>query len=208
MGKKNSKKANDDIPKEYRLAKDLPKDVRYYYETKVGIPDLSQNYLELFSPGVVAHLFRIMHSCSDNTKKAKEVERYLDPFGFKMLGEGTNIVVLTNDIYPGVVFKIALDPYGIADNFNDLNFCQTIPRYAKVFARDHTCIVTVQERYYVMDLDLIGYYREPIIKFLNQLKDKYLIADLSPKNILNYGIDRKGRFVIIDGSDLDRKSVV
>lgn len=202
MGKKNSKKTNDDIPKEYRLAKDLPKDVRYYYETKVGIPDLSQNYLELFSPGVVAHLFRIMHSCSDNTKKAKEVERYLDPFGFKMLGEGTNIVVLTNDIYPGVVFKIALDPYGIADNFNDLNFCQTIPRYAKVFARDHTCIVTVQERYYVMDLDLIGYYREPIIKFLNQLKDKYLIADLSPKNILNYGIDRKGRFVIIDGSDL------
>ena len=202
MGKKNSKKVNDDIPKEYRLAKDLPKDVRYYYETKVGIPDLSQNYLELFSPGVVAHLFRIMHSCSDNTKKAKEVERYLDPFGFKMLGEGTNIVVLTNDIYPGVVFKIALDPYGIADNFNDLNFCQTIPRYAKVFARDHTCIVTVQERYYVMDLDLIGYYREPIIKFLNQLKDKYLIADLSPKNILNYGIDRKGRFVIIDGSDL------
>lgn len=202
MGKKNSKKTNEDIPKEYRLAKDLPKDVRYYYETKVGIPDLSQNHLELFSPGVVAHLFRIMHSCSDNTKKAKEVERYLDPFGFKMLGEGTNIVVLTNDIYPGVVFKIALDPYGIADNFNDLNFCQTIPRYAKVFARDHTCIVTVQERYYVMDLDLIGYYREPIIKFLNQLKDKYLIADLSPKNILNYGIDRKGRFVIIDGSDL------
>lgn len=202
MGKKNSKKVNDDIPKEYRLAKDLPKDVRYYYETKVGIPDLSQNYLELFSPGVVAHLFRIMHSCSDNTKKAKEVERYLDPFGFKMLGEGTNIVVLTNDIYPGVVFKIALDPYGIADNFNDLNFCQTIPRYAKVFARDHSCIVTVQERYYVMDLNLISYYRGPIIKFLNQLKDKYLIADLSPKNILNYGIDRKGRFVIIDGSDL------
>lgn len=202
MGKKNSKKANEDIPKEYRLAKDLPKDVRYYYETKVGIPDLSQNYLELFSPGVVAHLFRIMHSCSDNTKKAKEVERYLDPFGFKMLGEGTNIVVLTNDIYPGVVFKIALDPYGIADNFNDLNFCQTIPRYAKVFARDHSCIVTVQERYYVMDLNLISYYRGPIIKFLNQLKDKYLIADLSPKNILNYGIDRKGRFVIIDGSDL------
>ena len=202
MGKKNSKKARDDIPKEYQLAKDLPKDVRYYYETKVGIPDPSQNYLELFSPGVVAHLFRIMHSCSDNTKKAKEVERYLDPFGFKMLGEGTNIVVLTNDIYPGVVFKIALDPYGIADNFNDLNFCQTIPRYAKVFARDHTCIVTVQERYYVMDLNLISYYRGPIIKYLNQLKDKYLIADLSPKNLLNYGIDRKGRFVVIDGSDL------
>ena len=202
MGKKNSKKASDDIPKEYQLAKDLPKDVRYYYETKVGIPDPSQNYLELFSPGVVAHLFRIMHSCSDNTKKAKEVERYLDPFGFKMLGEGTNIVVLTNDIYPGVVFKIALDPYGIADNFNDLNFCQTIPRYAKVFARDHTCIVTVQERYYVMDLNLISYYRGPIIKYLDQLKDKYLIADLSPKNLLNYGIDRKGKFVVIDGSDL------
>lgn len=202
MGKKNSKKVNDDIPKEYRLAKDLPKDVRYYYETKVGIPDLSQNHLELFSPGVVAHLFRIMHSCSDNTKKAVEVEKYLSPFGFKMLGEGTNIVVLVNDIYPGVVFKIALDPYGIADNFNDLNFSQTIPRYAKVFARDHTCIVTVQERYYVMDLNLIGYYHEPIVKYLNRLKDQYLIADLSPKNLLNYGIDRKGKFVVIDGSDL------
>lgn len=199
MGKKKTKK---DIPKEYRLAKKLPKDVRYYYETKVGIPDETQNHLELFSPGIVSHLFKIMHSCSDNTKKAKDVEKYLSPFGFKMLGEGTNIVVLVNDLYPGVVFKIALDPYGIADNFNDLNFQEFIPRYARVFARDHSCIVTVQERYYVMDLDLIGYYREPIIKYLNKLKDKYLIADLSPRNLLNYGIDRKGKFVVIDGSDL------
>ena len=203
MGKKKAKKlAKKDIPKEYRLAKKLPKDVRDYYEAKVGIPDETQNHLELFSPGIVAHLFRIMHSCSDNTKKAKDVEKYLGPLGFKMLGEGTNIVVLVNDLYPGVVFKIALDPYGIADNFNDLNFQEFIPRYARVFARDHTCIVTVQERYYVMDLTLIGYYREPIIKYLNKLKDKYLIADLSPRNLLNYGIDRKGKFVVIDGSDL------
>lgn len=203
MGKKKTKKlAKKDIPKEYRLSKKLPRDVRYYYETKVGIPDETQNHLELFSPGIVAHLFKIMHSCSDNTKKAKDVEKYLSPFGFKMLGEGTNIVVLVNDLYPGVVFKIALDPYGIADNFNDLNFQEFIPRYARVFARDHTCIVTVQERYYVMDLDLIGYYREPILKYLNKLKDKYLIADLSPRNLLNYGIDRKGKFVVIDGSDL------
>lgn len=202
MGKKKAKKAKKDIPKEYRLSKKLPKDVRDYYETKVGIPDETQNHLELFSPGVVAHLFRIMHSCSDNTKKATDVEKYLSPYGFKMLGEGTNIVVLVNDLYPGVVFKIALDPYGIADNFNDLNFQEFIPRYARVFARDHTCIVTVQERYYVMDLNLIRYYREPIVKYLNKLKDKYLIADLSPRNLLNYGIDRKGKFVVIDGSDL------
>ena len=200
MGKKKKIK-NKDIPKEYRLSKKLPEVVREAYE-KMGYPDPTQNYLELFSPAITVKLFEIMHTGSDNQDKADMVTDLLSGLGFEDRGCGTNITVMSNPLYPGVVFKIALDPYGIADNYNDINFQDMIPRYARVYARDASCIVSVQERYYVMDqYDMARYL--PIVKdYLKILKDSYLLADISPKSFLNYGIDRKGKFVIIDGSDL------
>lgn len=192
------------IPKEYRLSKKLDAEIKRYYKDEIGVPDLTQNWLELFSDDVIEDLFTIMHSCSDNQQKSDYVTELLEPRGFTERGGGlgTNIVVLTNPIYPGVVFKIALDENGIADNFNDCVLQSEIPNYARVYARHPSSLVTVQERYFVMRPEWMNFYREDILDCLRKLSKKYLIADLTPSMLLNYGIDRQNRFVFIDGSDL------
>ena len=200
MGKKNKNKT----PKEFKISKKLDPYIKDYYKYEIGVPDLSQNWLELFHGTVIDDLFTIMHSNSDNQLKSDYVEELLEPFGFtsKGGGLGTNILVLTHPYYPGVVFKIALDENGIADNFNDCLLQDMVPQYARVYARHPSGLVTVQERYFVMKPEWMSLYRNDILHALRELSKDFLIADLTPSMVLNYGIDRKGKFVFIDGSDL------
>jgi chaperonin cofactor prefoldin len=196
--------AKNKIPKEFKLSKKLDPYIKDVYKHKIGIPDLSQNWLELFHGTVIDDLFTIMHNNSDNQLKSDYVEDLLKPFGFTSDGGGlgTNILVLTNPYYPGVVFKIALDENGIADNFNDCLLQEQIPQYARVYARHPSGLVTVQERYFVMKPEYMKLYKHKILEALEVLSKDYLIADLTPNMLLNYGIDRQGNFVFIDGSDL------
>ena len=200
MGKKNKNKT----PKEFKISKKLDPYIKDYYKYEIGTPDLSQNWLELFHGTVIDDLFTIMHSNSDNQLKSDYVEELLEPFGFtsKGGGLGTNILVLTHPYYPGVVFKIALDENGIADNFNDCLLQDMVPQYARVYARHPSGLVTVQERYFVMKPEWMSLYRNDILHALRELSKDFLIADLTPSMVLNYGIDRKGKFVFVDGSDL------
>lgn len=200
MGKKNKNKT----PKEFKISKKLDPYIKDYYKYEIGTPDLSQNWLELFHGTVIDDLFTIMHSNSDNQLKSDYVEELLEPFGFtsKGGGLGTNILVLTHPYYPGVVFKIVLDENGIADNFNDCLLQDMVPQYARVYARHPSGLVTVQERYFVMKPEWMSLYRNDILHALRELSKDFLIADLTPSMVLNYGIDRKGKFVFIDGSDL------
>ena len=188
----------------FKISKKLDPYIKEYYKYEIGTPDMSQNWLELFHGTIINDLFTIMHSNSDNQLKSDYVEELLGPFGFtsKGGGLGTNILVLTHPYYPGVVFKIALDENGIADNFNDCLLQDMVPHYARVFARHPSGLVTVQERYFVMKPEWMPLYRNDILYTLRKLSEDFLIADLTPSMILNYGIDRKGKFVFIDGSDL------
>lgn len=181
-----------------RLTKE---EVEKYKE--MGEPDSSQNYLELFTPDVVSDMLTIMNLPDSNATKARFMIDELSHFGFKAAGgEGTNIVVILHDRYPGVVFKIALDSNGIADNFNDGVMQYVIPRYTRVFARDMTGIVSVQERSVTLNSARMEDFKEDIMSLLEQLSEKYLVADLSPVRFLNFGVARDGEFVIQDGSDL------
>lgn len=198
MGHKGSKK---DVTNEFKLSKRLTREQRDRYR-EIGEPDLTQNWLELFTDDVVSDLFTIMNSCSDNQKKADYVDKELRDYGFRYLAEGTNIVVLTNPVYPGVVFKIALDECGIADNFNDGVLYNVVPRYGRIFARHPSAIVSVQQRYITMTSLQMSMYRPRILGLLKELSKHFLVADMSPDRFLNYGIDRDGDFVIQDGSDL------
>lgn len=167
-----------------------------------GVPDMSQNWLELFSDDLVSDLFAIMRSCSDNQKKAEYVEEELKYYGFTIVGEGTNILVMSNPVYPGVVFKIALDDNGVADNFNDCILQDCIPRYIPVYARHPSSIVSVQQRGVLPTPDQMIRFRPEILKLLKEVSKYFLIADLSPDMFLNYVVDRDGKFLICDGSDL------
>lgn len=180
----------------------LPYEYRQYKQ--IGEPDLSQDWLELFTPVIVSDLFEIMHSCSNNPQKAKYIEEALGYYGFKEVNLGTNIYTMYNPAYPGVVFKFALDDNGLADNFNDTILQDLIPRYARTLARHPSAIVSVQERKVVVaDQDRMDSFRSSILKTLNKLAEDYLIVDLSPTSYhLNYGIERNGDWCFIDASDL------
>lgn len=164
---------------------------------------MEKNYLELFDPVTVKDLFSIMNSCSNNHRKADMVVKYLKDMKFKEVDLGTNIICMENKKYDDVVFKIALDPCGIEDNFNDVWLSEEIPEYSRVYAHHRTGIVSVHKRYKVFDSQhSIQRYHKQIMKLLRRLSKDYLIVDLSPINIKNYGTDKKGQLVIIDGSDM------
>lgn len=168
----------------------------------IGIPDPTQNWLEIFTPDLMSDLRTIMRSCSDNQLKSDYVTRELHAYGFEDVGLGTNIVTMANPLYPGVVFKIALDDYGIADNFNDCVLQDVVPKYNRVLTRDPSAMISVQERQVLMTPAQRELFMPKILDLLSELKRYFLIADLSPDMYLNYGITREGDFRIIDGSDL------
>lgn len=186
----------------YKLKKKKLTDTEILSYQRVGEPNPKQNYLELFEGSITRDLFRCMEFGSDNYEKANHVIKLLKPYGFEEVGEGTNIIVLKNDYYPGVVFKIALDSNGIADNFNDQILQYVIPRFSRVYAVHHTGIVSVQEYYAKMTIERIQEFKDDINELLEALTTKYLVADLAICRHLNFGVGRDGKFVLIDGSDL------
>lgn len=204
MGNKNSKEGPHKLSKK-RLLK-----AEYEKYRSFGEPDLSQNWLELFTPTVISDLFTIMNSCSNNQKKAKYIEKELCVYGFEEVGLGTNVYTMANPAYPGVVFKFALDDCGLADNFNDsvleglVNDYLGVPRYTHMLARHPSAIVSVQERKVpITTQDRMESFRGSILRTLHKLAEEFLIIDLSPTLYqLNYGIDRNGDWCFIDASDL------
>ena len=182
----------------------------YQLYKQIGVVDESQDWLELFTPARVNDLFVIMRSCSDNQLKAKQIGKELKGIGFETIGEGTNILVMANPIYPGVCFKIALDDYGLADNFNDpvleemVNDRLKTPRYTHCLDRHPSGIVSVQERKVpILDQDRMDHFRDSILNTLAELAPDFLIVDLSPTDFfLNYGVERNGDWCFIDASDL------
>jgi len=187
--------------KRRKFSKNLtPEQVEHY--KRIGEPDMSQNWLELFTDIKVKDLFTIIRSCSNNQQKAEYIEEELKDLGFNVVGEGTNVLVMENPVYPGVVFKIALDDNGIADNFNDCILQTCIPRYVPVYARHPTSIVSVQPRGVLPTPEQMVRFRPEIIRLIREISKYFLIADLSPDMFLNYIVDRDGNFLICDGSDL------
>ena len=195
MGKK------DREHKEMKLSKDLTPEQRRKFK-QFGEPDMSQNWLELFTQDVVNDLYTIIRSCSDNQLKSDYISEELKDLGFEDVGLGTNILVMSNPVYPGVVFKIALDDYGIADNINDCILQEVVPRYIPVFARLPSALVSVQERGVRPTEMQMAMFRPRILSLLKEMSKYFLIADLSPDMFLNYVVGRDGDFRICDGSDL------
>lgn len=188
----------------FKLKKKKLTEAEYEMYKSFGEPNLDQldEYLNWITPAIRHDLLSILHAGMDNQSKAGILEEELGYLGFRIISSGTNITVMENPVYPGVVFKFALDECGIADNFNDEVLQYRIPHFAKVFARETLGLISVQQRYVWMDSNRMADFRDDVYELLEELKDKYIVADMSPKRFLNYGVDRDGEFVIIDGSDL------
>lgn len=163
------------------------------------------SYLNKFNRNTLIALGAIIRSCSDNHLKSDELRKILKPQGFKPEGLGTNIMVFTHkdDKKKSVVYKIALDEYGIQNNFDDIQLSEDIPEFVRVYEVEPKGLVSVQEYAKACrSLEEIQMYYKKIFKILGRLSKDYLIVDLSPDNIKNYGVTKKGELKIIDGSDL------
>lgn len=169
---------------------------------RFGQPDLSQDWLEIFTPDMYDDIRTIMTSCSDNQLKAEYIEKEWSELGFETVGLGTNILTMAHPYYPGVVFKVALDENGIADNFNDFQLSKCIGKFNQVYSRDPAALISVQERLVLPTPYQMDMFMPEILSILSDLSKYFLIADLSPDMRLNYGLTRDGELKIIDGSDL------
>ena len=182
------------------------------FATIIKEPDAKQSYLELFGPTIIKQLFTILRKGDSNVQKAELIETYLKDLGFYTVGLGTNVLTMANPHYTGVVYKIALDEAGLADNFNDVVLSKAIQgsiRLAQVYDTHPSGIDTVQERAVLLTPNQIEVATNDILDTLTKLSNKYLIADLSvDKSFQNYGLTSKGELIIIDGSDLYPKSMM
>ena len=182
------------------------------FATIIKEPDANQSHLELFGPTIIKQLFTILRKGDSNVQKAELIEIYLKDLGFYTVGLGTNVLTMANPHYTGVVYKIALDEAGLADNFNDVVLSKAIQgsiRLAQVYDKHPSGIVTVQERAVLLTPNQIEVATNDILDTLTKLSNKYLIADLSvDKSFQNYGLTSKGELIIIDGSDLYPKSMM
>ena len=182
------------------------------FATIIKEPDANQSHLELFGPTIIKQLFTILRKGDSNVQKAELIEIYLKDLGFYTVGLGTNVLTMANPHYTGVVFKIALDEAGLADNFNDVLLSKAIQgsiRLAQVYDKHPSGIVTVQERAVLLTPNQVEVATNDILDTLTKLSNKYLIADLSvDKSFQNYGLTSKGELIIIDGSDLYPKSMM
>ena len=182
------------------------------FATIIKEPDANQSHLELFGPTIIKQLFTILRKGDSNVQKAELIETYLKDLGFYTVGLGTNVLTMANPHYTGVVYKIALDEAGLADNFNDVVLSKAIQgsiRLAQVYDKHPSGIVTVQERAVLLTPNQVEVATNDILDTLTKLSNKYLIADLSvDKSFQNYGLTSKGELIIIDGSDLYPKSMM
>lgn len=180
---------------------------------------MSNRFLDVFDDDVADKLFKVMNKYSDNREKAKIYKKRLAKLGFVELkdidkrittgGLGTNQLTLAHPEHKKVVYKFALDSYGLDDNFYDEMNMSVIPRHSHVFEKHYTNMVAVHKRYTPIETyDEIRPFIKSIYKVLEKLSKDYILVDLSPKyNFRNYGIDEDTKdWVFIDCSDLIPKN--
>lgn len=170
----------------------------------IGDINYDQDFLEMFSDRMIHDLVKIKDSdVSDNQAKADAVLKYMSSYGFVEIDLGTNIYVMAHHQYPGVVFKIALDDCGVADNFNDEWLQGYIPNLVNVLMIHPSGMVSVQERKVIFrQKSRINMFMNEILAMLRRLSNQFVLVDVSPESFRNYYIDRDGTVGLADASDL------
>ena len=180
----------------------LTNEEKYQYD-RIGAINYDQDHLELFNDEVTSKLWKINKSDDSNQDKADRILKFLSKYGFVEIDLGTNIFVMAHHKYPGVVFKIALDEYGVTDNFNDEWLKEYVPELPEVIALHNSGIVSAQERKVVIrSSQRMRMFMYDALRILKRLSKQFVLADISPLSFKNYCINRDGTLGLVDASDL------
>lgn len=182
-----------------------PNEIRIYRQ--IGEPIPGTDYLELFTDELVDWLNRIRKSDMPAHHKVAHMNQkgsMLQVLGFEELDVGTNVYAMHNAKYPGVVFKFAIDDYGIADNFNDVWLYRKLPDLCcKVFAVHPTGIVSVQERKVAFrKQERFATFIPQVKQILHRLEKEFVLVDIGLDKIRNYCINPDGTIGLVDASDI------
>ena len=136
----------------------------------------------------------------DNNSKIDIINELLTRFeiDYVPIGPGTNRYAILID---GIVFKIALDDWGMRDNLNEFAMSRELQPYViKVYEVNSLGTIMTCQYVTVIDKDEYLKQKEAILAILEDLSQSYLLGDVGyvSKNFLNWGYTDEGDLVILD----------
>ena len=153
---------------------------------------------ELFSEEMLDEIVKIQRNpeFTNNNEKVEAIKSLLADSGFTEIGPGTNRLCMRHIDY---VYKIALDSYGVRDNWNEFNMSPELQPYV---TKTYECngIVAVAEYVDLVNKTEFHDSIQNIKNILELLSEDYIFCDISLKgrNALNFGFRPNGSIVILD----------
>ena len=133
---------------------------------------------------------------SNNNQKIDDALMVLKDIGVVFIASGTNRFSILIDNY---IYKIAMDSFGIRDNWTEFNFSQELQPYVtKTYETNG--LIAVAEYVNLFTKEEFIDSRDNINEILAILSENYLFCDISTslKNICNFGYRNTGDIVILD----------
>lgn len=162
------------------------------------IKQVRSRIMELFSEELLVQLEDIQTDprFRTNNDKFKHILFLLKDLGFVEIGAGTNRMAVLHGKY---IYKIALDPYGVKDNWNEFNMS---PELQPHVTKSYECngIVLVAEYVNLLSQEEFLDSKDNIRSILDVLSDDYLFSDIGTisKNFCNFGYRDDNSIVILD----------
>ena len=153
---------------------------------------------ENFSQEMLDSLVKIMDNpkYNDNNAKAKDILFLLKDYGFTEIGPGTNRLTVRSVDY---VYKIAMDSFGVRDNWNEFNMSKEAQPYV---SKTYECngLIAVAEYVNLITKQEFKDSIQNIKAMLEILAEDYLFCDMGliEKNMLNFGFRDDGSLVVLD----------
>jgi len=155
---------------------------------------------EYLSRDVLLALNKICNdvTIADNNTKVDLMVSVLDKYNidYTELGPGTNRYAILID---GFVFKIAMDEYGIKDNWSEFAIAKELQPYV---TKTYECngLIVVAEYVTVISKEEFMDKKDKIRQILSYLAQGYIMGDVGTisKNFMNWGYRDDGQLVILD----------
>ena len=163
---------------------------------------LRSRILEFFSKELLSKLYDITNDVliPDTNTKVDKIIKLLNEYDldFDELGPGTNRLAIFMDSY---VFKIALDSYGVHDNWREFIMSTELQPFV---SKTYECngLIAVEEYVVLISKEEfnIPENKESMKAILATLADSYLLGDIGTvsKNFTNWGYRSNGDLVALD----------
>lgn len=160
--------------------------------------DVRHRIHEIYSEDRLKAIYDVWHNpkLRDNNERTDANLDILKDLDVTYIASGTNRMVVLLDEY---VHKIALDSFGVADNWQEFNMSvQAQPYVSKSY--ESNGLITIAEYANLMNKEEFLDSREHIGAMLEVLSEDFLFCDISltTKNMCNFGYRDNGDIIIID----------